>query len=550
MLRRLLVRSVRNSLESHVNKQNVLTRRRAPWFGSNNFKDVQITASNRIEDFSSCCRLLSTTSTSDVSVTNKDDVGAVNSRFSDYDLHLRWMSSGHPIEYQAISDQLRHILIDTNEKLSPETFYYLAKQYATRRAAGNAEKLVTLSLANFIRRDRLKEKLRDTRIFGVAMQAWVDSKAKFSGRNAEKILTMLERLIEENYLDIDVDVVKYNIAMKAYCIHADYENTKRVFDRCKRAYEIGNTQARPNDKTWNILLDACSKSGQPQLTENLAEEMYNEYKNGNEAVKPNQRVFNCVLDAWARSSSEKGAIRCETILNHMINLADDEDLPVRPDRFCYNTVISAYGRRGLPRDADRILQMMLEDYYTTGCGNMHVRPDQHSFDALIHGWAVSNEQDAGERAEAVLEQMFDLHENYVLEKRPTTQVYGAVIRAWINCGNIEKAREVSNRMVDAAKTDGYYKRIDMLSGFRQVLTAFYTTKRPDAGEVADEFLKHMEELEIEIQWNTMVTVLRCWECSLGHGHPEAKRRLEELESRIDTIKSRSSGRKKKKIKSR
>ena len=81
--------------------------------------------------------------------------------------------------------------------------------------------------------------------------------------------------------------------------------------------------------------------------------MYKDYRNGNTSAQPDEKSFNLVMDAWAKSEDEEGAERSEKVLNDMIIYAKRTELPVEPDTVSYNTVMISYARAGLPKKRKR-----------------------------------------------------------------------------------------------------------------------------------------------------------------------------------------------------
>jgi hypothetical protein len=62
-----------------------------------------------------------------------------------------------------------------------------------------------------------------------------------------------------------------------------------------------------------------------------------------------------------------------------------------------------------------------------------LKPDTISFNAAISAWANSNDPSAGERAELLLQKMFELYEAGHVDAKPNTTSFNSSIAAWTNC---------------------------------------------------------------------------------------------------------------------
>ena len=101
----------------------------------------------------------------------------------------------------------------------------------------------------------------------------------------------------------------------------------------------------------------------------------------------------------------------------------------------------------------------------------------------------------------------------------------------------EKAREVFDRMLDDYKK-GNRTAKPKLEAFRALLQAHINAKVPNAGELADALLDQLKKLQLTPDVSTLLSVKRCWKCSVGHD-PEAPKRLKELELQEDMIRLRA-----------
>jgi len=120
---------------------------------------------------------------------------------------------------------------------------------------------------------------------------------------------------------------------------------------------------KPDDLTFNTLIDACGKAGKLDK----AFEMYNEMLE--RGLQPCPVTFNALIDASGRLNRLSSAIELMEELRRR-NL--------KPDNYTYNTLISACCRND---DIGKAVQF-LEEMPSDG-----VRPDAVTFNTLIDGWS-------------------------------------------------------------------------------------------------------------------------------------------------------------------
>lgn len=227
-------------------------------------------------------------------------------------------------------------------------------------------------------------------------------------------------------------------------------------------YQAGDADLKPNTFTYNAVINALAKSGEPGAAaraERVLQNMVNRHRSGNDDVKPTTINFNTVLDAWAKSGGGRAAAeRAEEILEWMDRLNKNGNHEVRPDTITFNAVLDAWARSGdrmAPRRAEQILDHMDELYRA---GNNGVKPDTYTYNTLvsklsfvisfhvsacfsltikfyqINAWAKSGEKGAAGRAEHVLSVMEQRYRDGDNDFKPNTRTHTSVIDAWAKSG--------------------------------------------------------------------------------------------------------------------
>jgi hypothetical protein len=164
------------------------------------------------------------------------------------------------------------------------------------------------------------------------------------------------------------------------------------------------------------------ESKAPHLVERLLKRLLHERDAGNENVVIDTSTYNILLDAWSRSPADGSAERCEEILIQMEKNQGKGD--VAPDQASYNAVIKAYVKAGsklfaAPK-AEAIIKRM----------ERKVPPTRRSYNLLLYAWANASIEDAAARAQMVLRRMQEQYKEGNVLAKPDTNSYNQVLAAW------------------------------------------------------------------------------------------------------------------------
>jgi len=88
-------------------------------------------------------------------------------------------------------------------------------------------------------------------------------------------------------------------------------------------YEAGNQSARPNKISYVSLINAITRSGDPDKAERAEKvlfQMYKQYQDGHNDLKPTAKTIAMVLDAWQKSGKPDAGERAEALLDWMLGL--------------------------------------------------------------------------------------------------------------------------------------------------------------------------------------------------------------------------------------
>jgi len=226
---------------------------------------------------------------------------------------------------------------------------------------------------------------------------------------AEELLRAMER-IRPKCRYLTPDAVTYNSVLHALlrttndrssALRTAIELVRYMEDHCKERPAI-----RPNSFTYSTLMKCWIQSGEPNLAEEAERtlmKMERLWEKGDASQEPNNRIFNMVINAYAKSRNSRDAARkAMELLNRM---------KAAPSERC--------------------------------------RPDNISYTSVLECLSKSNDPSAPAQAEALLNELFALHEEKGdADHMPNLRTFTMAILTFAkNNGSVEKARDLLSQLV-------------------------------------------------------------------------------------------------------
>lgn len=288
---------------------------------------------------------------------------------------------------------------------------------------------------------------------------------------------------------------------------------------------------QPNSTVYNALLQACANAGDASTAETVLRSMLSLHSTSSgdrgpyRHVRPNTRTFNVVLNAWSKSGYRDGGLRASKILDRLEKMASDGDMTVRPDVISYNTVLAAWSKSASvdpstlsykdkssqllsssivgERAAYEALKLLdkVEDRYMKSQGDMHqhhhhaVKPDVISYNTTIAAFANAaqhskNGTSLAEEAEAIISRMKDR-----LGIEPDGYSYNGVLLAWArSSGGVPAAKRAESILRSMSDPT--------LVSWSTVVTAY---AHADSAPRAEALLREMELSAINLSGQRKVT---------------------------------------------
>jgi pentatricopeptide repeat protein len=260
-------------------------------------------------------------------------------------------------------------------------------------------------------------------------------------------------------------------------------------DAAKRATSLLLAHPEPSLTSYNIIMDAWSKSRVPEApdaTERLIKRMMED-----EEIEPDTTSFNLLLDAWANSNRENSLEKVTQIYKHMENLHEEGNTHVSPTIRTINAVLHAHAKKA----AQFTKQSNREGYEEAA------KCAQAAYEIL---------QEAKRRYE----------ETQDPEWQPDVATYTSCIDVHSRCGSYEtatKADEMLNELRDLYDESNSYKYKVNFRTYTSVITAWSRTRSDESPKRVEALMAEMEkDPATKPNAKTYTAAIQCWARSRDH----------------------------------
>jgi len=402
--------------------------------------------------------------------------------------------------------------------------------------------------------------------YSAVINCYSKSRARDGPSRARKLLeTMVSEYENGGKKDIvRPDKVVYGAVMNAHARQGDTKGATEVFEMMKNDYYSGNNNAEPSVPSYNILIDAWSKSNMedaPRQAELLLKEMIKMHSEGDLKEGPDTITYGAVINCYSKSNLHDAPRRARNLLETMIAQCqgDDTKKDVRPNMITYAAVMDAHARQGDVQGATEVFEMLKQD--------RNCEPNVQTYTILIDAWSKSNTENApleaalllkemvgmgpaadGEalkkgqesksntlrkdslsRARDILSEMDARYDRWNKTIRPDTVTYNAVMNAFARQGDVEGATGIFEMMEkDSQSGMNRNARMDDRT-YNILLDAWAKSGRDSAVAESERILNEMYrrcdngEFHKRPDAVTYRTMIRCLEQFEGTGD-----RIEEL----------------------
>lgn len=257
----------------------------------------------------------------------------------------------------------------------------------------------------------------DTPTYNAIIAAWASTGTRKGAERATALLNELEEAIDS------------------------YENPE----------EIPNDYG-PNSVSYFATISAWTKSteaGNGAYAAEKAEEILNHMKDRlhssllpkevkEKRFQPNVIAYSSIIDCWSKSGSPSAAMRAKRLLKNM------KESNVQPNVYTYTSALTCYARCNTfdgAVEAIKLLEHMKSESKRTG--DVSIRPTIVSYFAVIDAWARSDSEEAGDKAEALLNELEEIYRAGDVTMKPDVRVYARVLAAYAKSSDVSNYKKAA-----------------------------------------------------------------------------------------------------------
>mmetsp|Transcript_3021 Transcript_3021/g.8520 ORF Transcript_3021/g.8520 Transcript_3021/m.8520 type:complete len:501 (-) Transcript_3021:2670-4172(-) len=349
---------------------------------------------------------------------------------------------GSRSDADAAQELFEWLEVQHDKSLQPdgETYLKLLNTWKRSGKPVEAESLL-VKLVDRVKGGRIAREALSEQHFNVAIASWASSQEESAFKHADSILALMK---DTNVKPNDVtynSLIQITLKHEADDVVAALQNAERLLEEMK---ERGIS---PNCGTYLILMAAWGEQNNPQRVEELLLEQKELYqKSGNYQIKPIESSYTTVLQAWSRAG-----------------------------------------------EPERALGIFNE--WTSACkaGLVKGKPKTQEFCALIQAWVRSGRNEAGQKAEFVLQQMFRLSQANEFDCRPDVYAFTGVFSAYAKSPSKNSGQRswlLFNKIRRmASERPGDKKLVPDLLTYNKLISALARSKEDPA--VAQEKVKEL-----------------------------------------------------------
>eukprot|EP00536_Pseudo-nitzschia_multiseries_P001138 jgi/Psemu1/234305/estExt_Genewise1.C_140097 len=270
----------------------------------------------------------------------------------------------------------------------------------------------------------------DRKTYNLVLAGWSKSGDRDLASKAEALLEEMEASTEGDSSRTAPNKYTYNCIIFCYTwsnLRDKGDKALAILEKMKRLGET-NPFCRPDYTTYNAVMNCITKGNHrsaPYQVEALLKEMTEIYqRTGDYSMRPHNRSFNACVNAWARSRSSEAPERIKSWISIMQDDFESGRTDVMPNKWTYNSYLQALAKQRKPSSADeaeRILAMMEDKGRQFRSSN--IKPDVLTYTNVLHCIALSESDDAFQRAYSILTKM----ESGDGDVRPNVYTYNVLI---------------------------------------------------------------------------------------------------------------------------
>lgn len=237
-----------------------------------------------------------------------------------------------------------------------------------------------------------------------------------------------------------------------------------------------------------LFSDCLSRSHQADRAEQLLYHMLSLAKNGDDNARPDAFSFNAVINAFIYSKMRDAGRRAESVLERGLEYAEEDGGEMLGMK-SFTSILGYYGRQTKVMDSPYRAQYLLNRLISLfRAGFTDLSPHVSCFTNVMEAYAAQRHRDAGECSEEILRNMIKLQKRYnATNIEVNTGVMNSILNGWAECNGHDdaggRAEKILNLMEEKSAT-GTYNMEPNYRSYNLVIKAYSKSKSPDKAEKA------------------------------------------------------------------
>jgi len=270
------------------------------------------------------------------------------------------------------------------------------------------------------------------------------------------------------------------------------ERCLKLLERAKALYDAGwGEELLPDKISYRRVMNLYAQMGDGEKVEELLEELYESFLiHGHKNQLPTAPLFSLVLFAWSKSNDLMAAERAATILNRMLELERNKELPgFKVTAFCFNIAMVCWSKQRTRKSAIKA-QKLYDDMVAMSETDPSKKPIAGSYAAIVQTWSYVDPK----RAEDILWTWKREHSLGNCDMRMDPKLFCSLIAGWCGSKYPDSAKRCDKLLQYAI--DGNFGGTwePNLTPFIKTINAYCRTKTAEDVARAEELLTQMKTL--------------------------------------------------------
>lgn len=256
-----------------------------------------------------------------------------------------------------------------------------------------------------------------------------------------------------------------------------------------------------------MFSDCLSRSLQANKAEQLLYHMLSLAKDGDDSARPDAFSFNSVINAFIYSKMRDAGRRAESVLERGLEYAEEDGGKMLEIK-SFTSILGYYGRQTKVIDSPYRAQYLLNRLISLfKAGFTDLSPHVSCFTNVMEAYAAQRHRDAGECSEEILRSMIKLQKNHNASNiEVNTGVMNCVLNSWSECVGHDdagtRAEHILNLM-EKKSGSGTYSMAPNYRSYNLVIRAWSRSKCSNKAEKALGILQRAKNCYLQKKANSM-----------------------------------------------